>query len=707
MTTLFMESFDQYGTGSSGRARMLDGVWAEIEDNGSPNVPSFGARTGNVAYRLGSGFGESNSRLVFPAAETEFIMGFGFYLERLPITDEEVQLNFRDAGNTTLLVLIFRPDGSIVLSTDDSVANAVASSQGPVLVAGTWQHLEMKLAINASTGSFELRYNGDTSPKIDASNINTGSTDVSQISFVNDGISGTDIFWIDDLVIRDTAGSVNNGFNGDTQVATLVPDSDETVNWTPRYRLNLGNGVLDIQDDDRAVSVPDSADFEFGSGDYTVEGWVRFHRTSQVTRQIIGKWQTNGDLREWTLELTGDNDTDPNQLRWLVSTDGSAETVVHTWPFQPLLFKWYYFAVVRDGTDSYLFLDGDQLGVTRTDSATYHAGTAALALGARMSSASAVIDNTGVNGLMDEVRITKGVARYTASFTPPSSEFPRSAPGDSDFASVTLLAGFNNETIADESDSANTMTARNGAVAILPDDGTDAYTAINQLDPRDDTVIEAALLPATGVYTFVSNPTNGQTITLGATTYEFVTSLSSADDVLIGAALTDTIDNLVAAINDAGGEGTVYGTGTTANASANATRVPDPQVLVTALTPGTGGNSIATTGTAGGGSWDAATMSGGVSIPGTSTFGLSRLPPDTTQIKAIQIVTRAYKTDAGVATIQSTFVGPSAATADGTEKTLTTDATYRYDIFEEDPDTSAAITPPTLVNGAVRINRTS
>ena len=72
------------------------------------------------------------------------------------------------------------------------------------------------------------------------------------------------------------------------------------------------------------------------------------------------------------------------------------------------------------------------------------------------------------------------------------------------------------------------------------------------------------------------------------------------------------LNNLRAAINDAGVEGTTYSTGLTANAEAQATSSTATQLFVEARVIGTAGNSIATTTTISGGSWLAVTLQHGI-----------------------------------------------------------------------------------------------
>jgi hypothetical protein len=64
-----------------------------------------------------------------------------------------------------------------------------------------------------------------------------------------------------------------------------------------------------------------------------------------------------------------------------------------------------------------LFLDGVQQGASFTDNANYVAVTNRPLLGMFYNS-------TGLlNGWMEELRITKGTARWTSNFTPPTAPY--------------------------------------------------------------------------------------------------------------------------------------------------------------------------------------------------------------------------------------------------------------------------------------------
>lgn len=92
-----------------------------------------------------------------------------------------------------------------------------------------------------------------------------------------------------------------------------------------------------------------------------------------------------------------------------------------------------------------------------------------------------------------------------------------------------------------------------------------------------------------------TNPDSGGTIVIGAKTYRFIDVLAQANDVLIGASAAATLDNLKSAVNATAGEGTVYGMGTTANATVEATTNTDTTQLLEARTAGAAGNAIVLT----------------------------------------------------------------------------------------------------------------
>jgi hypothetical protein len=81
---------------------------------------------------------------------------------------------------------------------------------------------------------------------------------------------------------------------------------------------------------------------------------------------------------------------------------------------------WYHVAVSRINGSTRLFINGTQSGATYADSTSY-----LNASGRPWIGINAFNSTQGLNGYIDDLRVTKGVARYIANFTPPQVALPR------------------------------------------------------------------------------------------------------------------------------------------------------------------------------------------------------------------------------------------------------------------------------------------
>jgi hypothetical protein len=147
---------------------------------------------------------------------------------------------------------------------------------------------------------------------------------------------------------------------------------------------------------------PTSPNIDFGTGDFTVECWVYFNSVASDQG------------------LFGGSSTGAWEIRWRTSTGlnlGRLNTAFDSiFAWSPLAATWYHVAVTRSGTSVRGFVNGSQIGTTSTNSNTYNSGTL-FYIGITDTS------NNAFNGYLDDVRITKGFARYTANFTAPTSAF--------------------------------------------------------------------------------------------------------------------------------------------------------------------------------------------------------------------------------------------------------------------------------------------
>ncbi len=198
------------------------------------------------------------------------------------------------------------------------------------------------------------------------------------------------------------------------------------------------------------------SDFAFGTSAFTVECWLQ--NSSSNGPCLIDMFDTtNATSWQLILETSG-------EVSWVSST-GSASTRIATTSGATLNDgRWHHVAVSRTGTTLRLFVDGAQLA-SATDSRSYTATTTQLAIGAQVYVRNTAFD---LNGVIDEIRITNGVGRYTAAFTAPAVPFP-----DRKFkwSQVSTWLNFNGTngatTFVDHSPVPKTYTLTNGPGASL------------------------------------------------------------------------------------------------------------------------------------------------------------------------------------------------------------------------------------------------
>lgn len=180
---------------------------------------------------------------------------------------------------------------------------------------------------------------------------------------------------------------------------------------SPTYSTSVkkfGTGSVAFNGTTDYLTVPHSINFNLSGVDFTIEGWFNFSAlpTFQVVQTLVSKRTSGASQNSFTLQFL--NIDGITYLRWAVSADGanwlSAEFVRAA--FTPTLSTWYHIAVARAGTTLKLFVDGVVVA-SATVATTIYGSTSALAIGATASG------TEFFNGYIDDVRITKGVARYS------------------------------------------------------------------------------------------------------------------------------------------------------------------------------------------------------------------------------------------------------------------------------------------------------
>ncbi|MFV3416298.1 LamG domain-containing protein [Pseudomonas sp. NY15436] len=172
----------------------------------------------------------------------------------------------------------------------------------------------------------------------------------------------------------------------------------------------FGSASLLLNGSSNYINSATSSDWEFGSGDFTLEAWVRPAATITSRQEIFNRFNVAG----WGVQIL-----DTGFLRAFVANSTSGTVLIGPGSTAVTAGSWHHVALSRSGSTLRLFLDG-VTQATAAISGAIETITNALFIGADSGT------SRFFNGNIDELRITKGYARYTSNFTPPNSAFPNS-----------------------------------------------------------------------------------------------------------------------------------------------------------------------------------------------------------------------------------------------------------------------------------------
>lgn len=180
------------------------------------------------------------------------------------------------------------------------------------------------------------------------------------------------------------------------------------------------------------LETPNHVDFNLGSGNLTVEGWVYISGNSSPDvdgsrgASLVNTWTSSGPLGGYILSVTGNTTTTGTGIGF-DTWSGSGNGTLWRCPTTISQNQWHHIAAVVNSGVRKCFLNGNEVsGSTITVGAGYTSFnnfSSALRVGGRGNYPNYPLD---FNGYIDDVRITKGVARYTANFLIPTTPSPDS-----------------------------------------------------------------------------------------------------------------------------------------------------------------------------------------------------------------------------------------------------------------------------------------
>lgn len=322
-----------------------------------------------------------------------------------------------------------------------------STHSGSVTIAmNTWTHVAVSRSAAPGTMQIRLFING-----VDVEGFITGTTSIGGSSAVlrigSDGATAGREFagYIDEVRITKGVGRYWGHFNLPTdahpdfldaaytetspRTAMLLhaEDTSDAVLWQPKTvtlggsaavsssafkfganafsMTNPGSSVGNV------VAVAPHQDFIMGGLDFTIEIWAR--RAANTNVGFLWSGLAAGASSFASVGTDGLLDA---QVRSSAGTNYTLSNIA-TIP----VGAWVFYVFQRRGTVFEVFVDGVLVGSISVGSANFVQDTA---FGFLLGKPTTSNSSTTWNGQIDEVRVTRGVARYTAGFTPPEAAFP-------------------------------------------------------------------------------------------------------------------------------------------------------------------------------------------------------------------------------------------------------------------------------------------
>ncbi|MCL5667344.1 MAG: LamG domain-containing protein [Patescibacteria group bacterium] len=221
--------------------------------------------------------------------------------------------------------------------------------------------------------------------------------------------------------------------DSETTPKTVTANGNAQID-TAQSKFGGASGLFDGTGD--YLTLADNADWAFGSGAFTVDFWIKVNANPAAIATLLAQWpDAGGTQRSWDIALNPDG-----TIRVDVRIEPSTYSVNSVAAVNN--GAWHHIAMVRNGDTLTLYIDGSASGTPASlaTSGSLNDSTDSLYIAAYNL-------NPGLgyefNGWLDELRISKGIARWTTNFTPPSAAYSATE-------AYTLAAAYSTFTLTGE-----------------------------------------------------------------------------------------------------------------------------------------------------------------------------------------------------------------------------------------------------------------
>ena len=327
--------------------------------------------------------------------------------------------------------------GTIYFYNSNGSSGTNAITGGP-LILNVWSHIE----VSRSSGSTKMFINGKQSgstytdgndytcpaitPKIgtDQSGQYSATGYISDFRLLNGTAAHTTDFTPPTEPTSSSGaafhlvGTDANIYDSSQTVKPVILVGSGTTASTNQTKYLSSSMYFDGSGD--YLSVGSGSQFDFGTEDFTWEAWA-YPNASNRSQQIFSVGDTNSTVVGFYYRSTNKFAFYANSTLYLESASTYSTG------------QWYHVAVVRSGNDFTLYVNG-----TSVSTSTQTASIGSSSEGAYVGTNYGLTPNQDWNGYIEDVRITKGLARYTEDFTVPTESLltytpPPAAAGSSTF----------------------------------------------------------------------------------------------------------------------------------------------------------------------------------------------------------------------------------------------------------------------------------
>ena len=237
-----------------------------------------------------------------------------------------------------------------------------------------------------------------------------------------------------------------------------------------RAQAKIGSSSIYFDGTGDALTIPGSSDFQFGTGNFTIECW----------HYAVGTPGSNDGIISWYEDNTSGPVIEMTGAQYQLFEFGNTGTHQNVSAFTT--GQWNHIALVRNSAVTKFYLNGSET-YSVSDTQNYDSVMGGLVNIGRFYSS-----GLDMNGYLDEIRISDS-ARYTSAFTPSTTAFTADAN-----TMLLIHSDFNGGLGADSSGNKNDFTPTNlVATDQVLDSPTRNYCTLNPLDFSTGTLSEGNL----------------------------------------------------------------------------------------------------------------------------------------------------------------------------------------------------------------------